>query len=84
MEPKGNWQSPSPTLRICDRHSGRCAYRQGDPERCDYCHASWVAVETIWQDRRTKDRHITGHEWVDARRVVGAVRRSAGRTPNSL
>ena len=28
----------------CTVHRGLCAYRQGDPERCDYCHRDWRTI----------------------------------------
>ena len=46
--PKGPWQEAHPTLAVCPHHRGTCAYRVGDPDRCDRCHAAWAVITGKW------------------------------------
>lgn len=57
--PKGGWQRAHPNLVECPHHRGTCAYRVGDPDRCDYCHASWAVVEGKWGEDRAA--HVAAH-----------------------
>jgi len=75
--PKGPWQKPVPTLTECALHigAGRCAYRQGDPDRCDYCHADWDAIENTWKEDRTE--HVAAHiKTLERRAALARVSRS--------
>lgn len=62
--PKGPWQEPSAGLRLCTQHRNLCAYRQGDPDRCDVCHADFVSIEVEWQDAGSREAHQAGHDVV--------------------
>ena len=76
-EPKGPWQTPSLTLIACTRHQGRCAYRQGDHERCDYCHADWLTITGKWHE--TREEHTGQHARDDEISNTKAVRRAVTR-----
>lgn len=58
VQPKGGWQAAHRTLASCPHHRGTCAYRVGDPDRCDFCHASWAVVDRWGEDRTA---HVTAH-----------------------
>ena len=66
LAPLGPWQAPSEALQACAWHLGRCAYRVGDPDRCDACHRLYatitghdgetVAEHALWHARRDLSR----------------------------
>lgn len=73
--PKGDWQTASATLVVCTRHRGLCAYRQGDPDRCDYCHTTWQAAAR-WPEWTGKADHLADHDRTDALLAIRRGRRN--------
>jgi hypothetical protein len=56
---------------VCTRHRNLCAYRQGDPDRCDGCHASWSALTDRWGEDPID--HIAQHARDDEAKKVRRV-----------
>jgi len=75
--PKGGWQRAHPNLVECPHHRGTCAYRVGDPDRCDFCHASWAVVEGKWGEDRAA--HLAAHTLVRERQAT-----RPGRKPGQI
>jgi hypothetical protein len=79
--PKGTWQQPHPSLVACDRHAGRCAFRAGDPSRCDQCHATWDAIERTWQDHGPREDHLAAHQLADKQAAAKRAHTTAPKLP---
>ena len=73
--PKGAWQQPHPTLAVCPHHAGNCAYRVGDPDRCDRCHVDWATVRGKWHESVVK--HVADHTATQDRSAAKAAARAA-------